>query len=232
VSGWFLGRVVGFLRLLARAITRLSYQGGCDHLPEFGFCGVFEVDESSSLWLIRHTAVDGSPGTIWPPDAPADLSDRGLFDRLRVNLPRDAQAYASPAQRTIDTAKALMLDPVVIAEFAEQDFGQWTGRRHNDLAVAGGESYAQFWSDPARSIPPGGESFADQLVRVRRGLGQIDPGRAILVVHSGTIRAALSIALDIGPEAALRFVIDPLSVTRIDRLEGGWRVIGVNQRFL
>jgi alpha-ribazole phosphatase len=49
------------------------------------------------------------------------------------------------------------------------------------------------------------------------------------VVHSGTIRAALCIALDIDPEAALRFVIQPLSITRIDHLRNGWRVVSVNQ---
>jgi len=54
-------------------------------------------------------------------------------------------------------------------------------------------------------------------------------GKATLVVHSGTIRAALCIALDITPSAALRFVIDPLSITCIDRLKNGWRVVSVNQ---
>jgi alpha-ribazole phosphatase len=49
-------------------------------------------------------------------------------------------------------------------------------------------------------------------------------------VHSGTIRAALAIALDLAPEGALRFVIDPLSLTRIDRLDNGWRVGVVNGR--
>jgi alpha-ribazole phosphatase len=48
------------------------------------------------------------------------------------------------------------------------------------------------------------------------------------VVHSGTVRAALSIALDLPPESALRFTIDPLSLTRIDRIAGGWCVVGVN----
>ena len=43
-------------------------------------------------------------------------------------------------------------------------------------------------------------------------------------------RAVLAIALEITPDSALRFVIDPLSLTRIDRLEGGWRVVAVNQR--
>ncbi|WP_430642477.1 histidine phosphatase family protein [Bradyrhizobium paxllaeri] len=48
------------------------------------------------------------------------------------------------------------------------------------------------------------------------------------MVHSGTIRAALCVALDIAPQAALRFVIDPLSITRIDRLRNDWRIVSVN----
>jgi alpha-ribazole phosphatase len=198
-----------------------------------GFVG-HAVSETTSFWLIRHAAVDdpkGTKGTIWPPSAPADLSDRVSLDLLRTHLPRDAKAYASPAQRTIDTAKALQLDPVLVAEFAEQDFGDWTGRRHDDLAAAGGEAYAQFWIDPARSTPPGGESFEDQIARVRRGLDRIEQGSAILVIHSGTIRAMLCIALELTPQAALRFAIDPLSLTRIDRLHGAWRVMSVNQNF-
>jgi alpha-ribazole phosphatase len=189
------------------------------------------VSGSTIFWLIRHAAVGGPQGTIWPANAPADLGDPGAFDRLRGHLPKDGKAYASPARRTTDTAKTLRLDPVLVPEFAEQDFGAWTGRRHDDLAAAGGEAYAQFWRDPARATPPGGESFADQVIRVRQGLSRIESGAAIAVVHSGTIRAALCIALEIAPEAALRFAIDPLSLTRIDRLDGGWRVAFVNQVF-
>jgi alpha-ribazole phosphatase len=55
-------------------------------------------------------------------------------------------------------------------------------------------------------------------------------GNVVLVVHSGTIRATLAIALDIAPDSALRFVIDPLSLTLIDRLDAGWRILGVNRR--
>jgi alpha-ribazole phosphatase len=194
-------------------------------------CEARAVSDHVSLWLVRHAPVNGPEGTIWPAEAPARLDDQKSFDSLRAHLPKHARAYASPAGRTIDTAKALQLDPLAMPELAEQDFGAWTGQRHDDLAATGGEAYASFWREPARARPPGGESFADQIARVRVGLGRIETGPAILVVHSGTIRAALSIALDIAPEAALRFVIDPLSVTRIDRLRGGWRVVSVNQTF-
>ena len=188
------------------------------------------MEGETFLWLIRHAPVDGVKGTIHAPDAPADLGDRAQLDALRHRLPRDAASYASPSRRTVETARALELEPALVKDFREQDFGDWTGHRHDALAATGGEAYAQFWNDPARGRPPGGESFEDQVARVRLGLSRIGAGSATLVVHSGTIRAALCIALDLTPQAALRFVIDPLSLTRIDRLANGWRVVSVNQR--
>lgn len=189
------------------------------------------MEGETFLWLIRHAPVAGAAGTIHAADAPADLGDHAQLDALRRSLPHDAASYASPARRTMETAQALGLQPLLINEFREQDFGDWTGRRHDELAATGGEAYAQFWDDPAHGRPPGGESFEEQVARVRRGLSQIGrDGPAALVVHSGTIRAALCIALDLAPQAALRFVIDPLSLTRIDRLSTGWRVVCVNRR--
>ncbi|MBW7969752.1 histidine phosphatase family protein [Bradyrhizobium sp. BR 10289] len=188
------------------------------------------MEGETFLWLVRHAPVDGVKGTIHAADAPADLGDRTQLDALRQRLPQDAASYASPARRTVETARALGLAPKLVPEFSEQEFGDWTGRRHDQLAATGGDPYAQFWNDPARGKPPGGESFEDQVARVRRGLSQIDAGASTLVVHSGTIRAVLCVALDLTPQAALRFVIDPLSLTRIDRLATGWRVVCVNQR--
>jgi len=187
------------------------------------------MDGETLLWLVRHARVCGIPGTIHSADAPADLGDRVHLDAVARQLPHAAPSYASPSQRTIGTARALGLDPIPMPDFSEQNFGRWTGRRHDDLAALGDDGYARFWDDPARARPPGGESFEDQIARVRRGLARVAAGPAILVVHSGTIRAALCIALDLTPQSALRFVVDPLSVTRIDRLAKGWRVVAVNQ---
>jgi alpha-ribazole phosphatase len=188
------------------------------------------MSTETNLWLIRHAPVDGPRGVIHGADAPADLSDIRAFAALKPKLPTDALAVCSPARRTSETALALGLDPVKDVSFREQDFGAWTGRRHNDLVAELGDAYPEFWKSPASNRPPGGESFADQIGRTVTGLAGLPAGDAVLVVHSGTIRAALAIALDLSPDAALRFVIDPLSLTRIDRLENGWRVVAVNQR--
>jgi len=184
----------------------------------------------TKLWLIRHAPVDGLRGVIHGPDAPVDLGDVAALATLITKLPREAMAYCSPARRTRETALALGLDPIEAPAFREQDFGAWTGRRHDDLEVELGDAYRAFWKAPAHNRPPSGESFVDQIERARAGLAALPVGDAMLVVHSGTIRAALAIALDLAPDAALRFVIDPLSLTRIDRLDGGWRIVVVNQR--
>jgi alpha-ribazole phosphatase len=164
-------------------------------------------------------------------DAPADVSDVGAFAALKARLPAQARAFCSPARRTRETALSLGLDPIDEPAFREQDFGAWTGRRHNDLTVELGAAYQAFWKSPAGNRPPGGESFVDQIDRARAGLACLPAGDAVLVVHSGTVRAVLAIALDLKPESALRFVIDPLSLTRIDRLADGWRVVAVNLRW-
>ena len=182
----------------------------------------------ANIWLIRHAPVDGPRGVIHGPDAPADVSDAAAFAALRARLPKNAFAVCSPARRTWETAAALGLDPIEEPDFREQDFGAWTGRRHNDLVAELGDAYRDFWKSPASNRPPGGESFVDQISRASAGLAPLPAGDVVLVVHSGTIRAALAVALGLDPDGALRFVIDPLSVTRIDRLESGWRVVAVN----
>lgn len=186
------------------------------------------MSEHTRLWLIRHAPVAGSKGVIHAIDAPADISDVAALTALRAKLPVGATTFASPSIRTLATAGALGLNAVEQPDFIEQNFGDWTGRRHDDLARELGHAYHAFWRAPAESRPPAGESFADQIVRVRDGLARVPAGDVVLVVHSGTIRAALAIALDLLPERALRFAIDPFSLTRIDRVAGGWRVVGVN----
>jgi alpha-ribazole phosphatase len=94
-----------------------------------------------------------------------------------------------------------------------------------------------FWLSPAATRPPNGESFVELMDRARKAIDrlcQVHSGRDLVVVaHGGTIRAAIALALDLHPEAALRVQIDNLSVSRLDHLvlDSGppvWRVVGLN----
>ena len=72
------------------------------------------MEGETFLWLIRHAPVDGVAGTIHAADAPADLGARAQLEALRQRLPRDAASYASPSRRTVETARALALDPDIL----------------------------------------------------------------------------------------------------------------------
>src|SRR4051794_25122421 len=92
--------------------------------------GAARMSRETKLWLIRHAPVDGPRGVIHGPDAPADISDAQAFAVLKAKLPPVARAVCSPARRTVETARTLGLDPLEEPAFREQDFGEWTGRRH------------------------------------------------------------------------------------------------------
>ncbi|MFD2676993.1 histidine phosphatase family protein [Camelimonas lactis] len=183
------------------------------------------------IFLVRHAPVAGPAGVIHGPGAPADVSDSRLVAATRGALAQAASAasWCSPALRTRQTAAALGLAPAIDRRIAEQDFGAWTGCRHADLAAEPGDAYALFWRDAAGNAPPGGESFRQQITRVADFLAALAAGDHIVVTHSGVIRAAVAVALDMQPEKALGLVIEPLSMTLLEHTPGGWRVGWVNR---
>ena len=78
-------------------------------------------------------------------------------------------------------------------------------------------------------------SLIGSLLRNRvAALTRIDWYRAAKAAATGglvfVIVTILAIALETTPESALRFVVAPLSLTRIDRVAGSWRVRYVNRR--
>ncbi len=191
------------------------------------------------FWWLRHAPVPDPEGRISGQlDLPCDTSDEVWFAALAAKLPRNAVLVESGLMRCGQTigaleAAGLPLPPALVEPgLMEQDFGHWQGRGWGELASAKDPDLPAFWQNPATATPPGGESFAAMVERVDEAverLVQDHAGRDIVVVaHAGTIRAALALALDIPPESALGFAVDPLSLTRIDSVHGGWRVCGVN----
>ena len=187
-------------------------------------------------WWVRHASVVDMTGEIvGQADPDADCGNGGGMQGLAARLPADAVVVASPLRRSRQTAAALLGEPTVIEpDLAEQHFGAWQGRRWGDLAAD--PVAKRFWRAPATTAPPDGESFAQVVARVTRAIGRLTAAHAgsdiVAVAHAGTIRAALAHALGLTPADALGFVIDPLSLTRLDRIDDGmtdsWRIGGVN----
>ena len=190
-------------------------------------------------WWLRHAPVPDPENRICGRlDPPCDLSDQDRLSALAQLLPRQAVVVESGLLRCTQTLGAIEAGGLPVApalvepSLQEQDFGRWQGRRWSELDGRDDPEVAAFWINPAGVAPPGGESFAAMIERVRATIVRLNAlyeGRDIIVIaHAGTIRAALAIALGLQPRAALSFVIDPLSLTRLDAVADGWRVAGVN----
>lgn len=206
--------------------------------------------ETSRFWFVRHAPVESGGRLYGQEDLPARITDTKPADCLRRGLPSAAAWIVTPLRRTQETADAIRghretsssphaSSPAVEPGFLEQHFGVWQGYTIQTVMDNDPERWAGFWEDPAESRPPGGESFADVVGRVRPALTRIaesSAGRDIVVIaHGGSIRAALAVAMDLSPAQALSVVVDTWSLTRLDHIAGAgphgmaaWRIAGVN----
>lgn len=190
---------------------------------------------ATRFWWVRHGPVPGPKTLKGRLDVPCDLSDAARLAALGRVLPAGGVIVASPLRRAIDTARAVTgrVPDVVRDDLTEQDFGTWSDKTWTE--IADDAKAIGFWDDPAGTAPPGGESFAAQTRRVAGAIAALSaahPDRDVACFcHAGTIRAALAVALGLvkTPTPVLGFVIDPLSCTRIDALQGGFRILSVNE---
>ncbi len=198
-------------------------------------------------WWIRHAPVISHKGVIYGSlDVDCDTSDAEAFSALARMLPKGAVWVASGLKRTHQTAAAIVAqgleapEPIFEPDLDEQSFGDWHGMRWTDFHQGDDAVADAFWKDPANNPPPGGESFAHVIERASAAIDRLTEahqGRDIIAVaHGGTIRAALAHALGLDANAAMAFILDNASLTRIDHvpkgivraIEGYWRVEGVN----
>jgi broad specificity phosphatase PhoE len=187
--------------------------------------------------LIRHapTAWNAEGRVLGQADPP--LSPEGARRAARWRLPADLQALAtggrlgwavSPLGRAVETARILgAVAPVVEPRLAEQDWGEWTGRARAAVAQDG---HGPGWE----ATPPGGESPAQVLARVRAWLDELAPGDGpdtwAAVTHMGVIRIVLAAALrwDLAAPAPLRLLPERLHRVR-RRGDGLLQLVGLNE---
>jgi len=77
----------------------------------------------------------------------------------------------------------------------ETDAGDWTDRSFAEVQAEAPELFAAFLAGDAAFAFPGGESFAQQELRVGAALDDVERGElpALVVCHGMVIRAALSV---------------------------------------
>jgi alpha-ribazole phosphatase len=200
-------------------------------------------------WWVRHAPVPDGGRIYGQSDLPCDCSDAEIFAGLAAELPQNAVWVTSNLVRTTQTAEAILaadpgkfagVAPAALPELAEQHLGEWQGLDRKAFYAERKVGTQALWFGPADERPPSGESFTDLVDRVAPVIVRLNlehRGRDIVAVtHGGTIRAAIGLALELAPQAALAFSVDNCSLTRLDHLSttdgdpGLWRVVAVNRR--
>lgn len=107
--------------------------------------------------------------------------------------------WCSPLLRARETADAVAarigLEPIEDPRLMETDAGDWTDRSFAEVIAEAPDAFAAFAGAHADFAFPGGESFAQQEVRVGAALDDVEAGElpALVVCHGMVIRAALAV---------------------------------------
>lgn len=189
--------------------------------------------------LVRHGQTP-TTGTTLPGRTPGlHLADLGVAQAEAVArrigaLGRVTAVYASPLERTRETAapiaRATGLRVRRDRGLLECDFGDWTGRRLDELTKL--PEWRTVQRHPSGFRFPGGESFGEmqqRIVSTVQSLAGAHPGETIVAVsHADPIKAMAAHALGTHLDLFQRIVISPCSVTAVLMGTDGPVVLSVN----
>ena len=159
---------------------------------------------TTRLYLIRHGATQLTTEDRFSGAANVFLSEEGRaqVECLSLRLADDhiAAVYASPLDRTMETAQAIARPhklPVITQDgLREISHGHWEGMTRREVEEQFSDEYTAWESDPFTFAPKGGESGISVLARALPVIREIvvsHKDRNIVVVsHKATIRLILS----------------------------------------
>ena len=159
-------------------------------------------------------------------DQAAELAERAAAHGFRA-------LWSSPLLRARETAQIVAerigLRPHEDPRLMETDAGDWTDRSFAEVQAQAPELFKAFITGDPRFAFPGGESFADQEVRVAAALVEVERRElpALVVCHGMVIRAAVSVRSgqllprrERVPNGAL-IPLDAAGVPRLEDIGGG-----------
>lgn len=196
----------------------------------------------TTVLLVRHatTAATGKRLGGWTPGV--HLDDNGVA-QAEATAARIAAAdmdvravYASPLERTQDTAKiiarALSLRVRTRRGLGEVDYGTWTDRPLSQLRRR--KDWSVIQQTPSRFTFPAGESIRGAQLRVVDQVEALaDQHRKDVIVavsHADIIKAAVAHFLGMPLDTFQRIVVSPASITVLSLPRGGTPVLlGLNE---
>jgi broad specificity phosphatase PhoE len=158
---------------------------------------------TGGVYLARHGQTAYNLEGRFQGQLPVALDDTGILQAHEL-AERAAEhgftaLWCSPLLRARETAQIVSaeigLEPKEDARLMETNAGDWTDRPFGEVRAESPELFAKFIAGDPSFAFPGGESFAQQEVRVGAALDDVERGMlpALVVCHGMVIRAALSV---------------------------------------
>ena len=199
-----------------------------------------QAPPSATLVLLVRHGQTPTTGKLLPGRAAGlHLADAGHEQARRVaervaELPRIDAVYASPLERTRETAapiaKATGKRIITHKGLLECDFGDWTGAKLADLMKK--PEWTTVQRSPSTFRFPNGESFTEMQTRIVSALDDIrsrHPGGTVVCVsHADPIKAAVAHAMGTHLDLFQRIVIGTCSVSAVAYSGFGPVVLTVN----
>ncbi len=194
--------------------------------------------EVTQLLLIRHGLTDwvGHRLPGWTPGIHLSAEGRQQVEALAqrlASLPIEA-IYASPLERTVETAEAIAaphgLQVQLRENLGEVRIGEWTGRTIEDLTQT--EEWLAIRFYPSGVSIPGGETMYEMqalVVAELEAIRKAHSGATVAVVsHADVIKAAVAHYIGLHLDLFQRLVVYPASVTAFQFNKFGPRLVLFN----
>jgi probable phosphoglycerate mutase len=195
----------------------------------------------TQLLLIRHAVNDYVKTQRlagWTPGV--HLNDEGRAQAAalgeRLAKARIDAIYASPLERTVETAQAIIahhpgLTLQLLEEVGEVRYGDWTGEEIRKLAQR--KMWRVIQINPSRAYFPNGEAMRDVQIRAVNAIEKLiqkHPRQTVAVVsHSDVIKMILTHYLGMHLDQFQRLEISPASLSVIAMGAGRPTVVQINE---
>ncbi len=221
-------------------MSRLSSRCARDYVMMLQIYRRFRQDLMTTFLLIRHAVNDYvKTGKLAGRLAGIHLNEEGkaqaqALGRRLAAAPLE-HIYASPMERTMETALALAAHhPTLTVEahegITEVHYGDWQGKAISELQRRKMWDVVQEY--PSRARFPGGETMRGVQARIVRSIEALAPKHPdqmiALVCHADLIKMALAHYLGMHLDVFQRIVISPASISTLRLGHSRPFVLGMN----
>lgn len=194
---------------------------------------------SAVFFLVRHAAHDNVGGFLAGRTPGIRLGVDGLAQAARLGERMSSErfdaVYASPRERTQETAAAIARHSALAVQTAEEldevDFGVWSGSNFDELNKL--EDWQRWNAMRSMNETPSGETMLDVQHRamslIRRLRAQNTEARTVLVSHADVIKSVVSYMLGLPVDAWPRLEISPASISTVVMGPWGGKVLQLNE---